>query len=68
MEKREGLGTPAFKKSSEEKKPATEIEKGFLKGQEKNQVDWCPVFFLSSGHLSLCMHVSLPHDYNFMKY
>lgn len=47
MEKREGLGTPAFKKSSEEKKPATEIEKGFLKGQEKNQVDWCPVFFFS---------------------
>lgn len=50
MEKREGLGTSAFKESFEEKKPAKEIEKGFLEGQEKNQRDWCPIF---SRHHSL---------------
>lgn len=58
MENREGLGTPAFKKSSEGKKPATEIEKGFLKGQEKNQRDWCPIFFSVVG-ISVCVCRSL---------
>lgn len=63
MKIREGLGIPAFKESFEEKKPAKEIEKGLLGGQEKNQrLVSC---FLQASQIVtiylLCLHVCLYH-------
>lgn len=60
MEKREGLGTPAFKKSYEEKKPAIEIRKEVPKRSGKEPERLVSCFFLCSVvGISVCVGMSL---------